>query len=85
MEEELKANIRAVFDAYSARQKLAASTVFLRAARNARFLEDITAGKGFTVRSYDNVMRWFSTNWPDGAEWPAHVARPSCCESGAAA
>lgn len=32
--------------------------------------------KSFTVRTFDEVMRWFSVNWPEGAEWPEFVPRP---------
>lgn len=30
-------------------------------------------------------MKWFSDNWPDGAEWPADVARPALTASPEAA
>ncbi|RVO40446.1 hypothetical protein CN093_11460 [Sinorhizobium meliloti] len=26
--------------------------------------------------TFERAMIWFSENWPDGAEWPAGVARP---------
>lgn len=31
---------------------------------------DLSTGK------FEFAMQWFSTNWPDGAEWPADVDRP---------
>lgn len=30
----------------------------------------------FTVRTYSNLMLWFSANWPEGAVWPANISRP---------
>jgi hypothetical protein len=29
-----------------------------------------------TTSTYERAMEWFSTNWPEGAEWPADVRRP---------
>ena len=76
MEEELKIILSTVGAAYAVHTKLAASTIWARAAKDARFLDRIESGQGFTVKTYDRAMQWFSDNWPEDAEWPAGVERP---------
>lgn len=77
MEQELIRNLRAVFEAYAAASKLASSTIWARAAKDARFLTRIEGGAAFTVKTYDSVLRWFSENWPEQAVWPESVLRPA--------
>jgi hypothetical protein len=77
MEEELKSNLKAVFSAFSDGSPLSAATVWSRAARDARFMERLEAGGGFTVKSYDRAIAWFSENWPEGAIWPEGIERPA--------
>lgn len=77
MEHELKANLRSVSDAFLAKSALAMSTVWARAVGDARFLERIDSGKGFTAKTYDRALAWFSANWPSEAGWPSNVARPA--------
>lgn len=33
-------------------------------------------GADLTSRRLDTAIWWISDNWPDGADWPAGVARP---------
>ncbi|MCI0599375.1 MAG: hypothetical protein L0Y60_07605 [Beijerinckiaceae bacterium] len=75
MESELKIALRKVGDAFAAATGLAQATIWARAAKDARFLERVESGKGFTVKTYDTAMEWFSGNWPDGASWPSDVPR----------
>jgi hypothetical protein len=77
MEQELKSNLKRVFTAFSAASQFSAATVWSRAARDARFLDRIEGGAGFTVKSYDRAIAWFSENWPDGIAWPEGVDRPT--------
>jgi hypothetical protein len=84
MEADLKANLRAVEAAFREKSELAASTIWARAVKDGRFMERLESGKGFTIRTYDTAMLWFSSNWPAGAEWPSHVARPAPAEGAAA-
>lgn len=76
MEEELKSHLRSLAVAFLAKSKLAPSTMWARAAKDARFLDRVEGGKGFTVKTYDSAVRWFFENWPEGAKWPADVPRP---------
>lgn len=36
----------------------------------------IEAGGDLTTRKFERAMRWFSENWPEGAEWPSDIERP---------
>lgn len=36
----------------------------------------LSRGGDLNTRTYEAAMQWLSDNWPDGAEWPAGVARP---------
>lgn len=76
MEADLKDNLRRVGEQFCSASDLAPATIWSRAAKDARFMERIESGKGFTVKSYDSAMRWFSANWPSTAIWPASVPRP---------
>lgn len=76
MERELIQNMRAVFEAYRAASPLSSSTIWARAAKDARFFTRVEGGATFTVKTYDTVVRWFSDNWPESAVWPEHVERP---------
>jgi hypothetical protein len=85
MEAELKAHMVKVGTRFSVATGLASSTVGMRVARDGRFFDRLTDGRGFTVKTYDNVLQWFSDHWPDNAEWPRDVPRPEPHRNGAAA
>lgn len=76
-EDEFTSNLRALGSAFLAASKLSPSTMWGRAAKDARFLARIDSGKSFTVRVYRETIRWFDENWPEGAVWPPEVPRPS--------
>ncbi len=58
---------------------LARSTIGMRVARDARFFDRLANGKGFTVKTYDAVVRWFSANWPDKGRMAVRgLATASC-------
>ena len=76
MEPELRANLFACAHAYAAGRKLELVTVARLAAGDWRFFERLDDGKTFTARKYDDVIRWFDANWPEGADWPESVAKP---------
>jgi hypothetical protein len=78
MEQELKEHLLALARGYAAaRGDLALSTVGRLAADDWRFFERVQDDeKTFTARKYDEIIEWFSANWPDGAQWPSDVRRP---------
>jgi hypothetical protein len=75
MEQELIRNLKAVADAFRIARPLAFGTLGRLAAGDWRFFDHL-GSKTFTARKYDQVIEWFSTNWPEGAVWPEGVARP---------
>lgn len=77
MENELRTDLRTCAESYALARGLEMSTVGRRAAGDWRFFDRITEGKSFTARTYDNVMRWFASNWPPGHPWPKGVRRPA--------
>jgi hypothetical protein len=76
MESELRDHLLRLAAAYMAASGLQATTLSQRAAGDWRFLGKLESGGRFTVRKYDDLVTWFSANWPD-AEWPADIRRPS--------
>lgn len=40
-------------------------------------LDQIAKGRDLMTEIFERAMQWFSDNWPDGAEWPRDVPRPS--------
>ncbi|WP_257625659.1 hypothetical protein [Rhizobium sp. L51/94] len=53
------------------------STVGRFCAADGRFFSRIRDGKTFTAKKYDEVVHWFSSNWPESADWPEDIARPA--------
>lgn len=46
-------------------------------------LDDIASGGDLATGTFERAMRWFSANWPEGADWPAEIPRPACTEEAA--
>ncbi|WP_316184676.1 hypothetical protein [Bradyrhizobium sp. SZCCHNRI1003] len=85
MEQELIRNLLGVAGAYRLGHAIELSTLGRRAAGDSRFFENLTSGgKTFTVRKYDELMAWFSANWPAGAAWPEGIERPAAADQTAA-
>lgn len=81
MERELTEHLVKVAEAYGRATGLKPGTVGRRMFGSDRFLSKVAEGASFTVRLYDEAMTRFAANWPDGAEWPADVPRPSIDEA----
>jgi len=47
-----------------------------RVFNDGKVLDNLVDGKDITIGRFERAMRWFSDNWPDGAEWPDEVPRP---------
>jgi hypothetical protein len=69
------APLMAVIDAYEAATGLPDSTVSSRVFIDGRKVGHLRNGGSITVDRFAKALRWFSDNWPDGAEWPAAVDR----------
>jgi hypothetical protein len=77
METELRSKLMACASAYASARKVSIATLGRLAAGDWRFFDRLDDdGKTFTARKYDDVIRWFSDNWPPETEWPVEVERP---------
>ena len=77
MEQELIRNLLTVAEAYSAQRGVSLSTLGRQAAGDWRFFDHLRdTTKTFTARKYDQVMSWFSENWPADLSWPSSITRP---------
>ncbi len=77
METQLVSHLIALSERFSAARDLGEATIGRHCASDGRFFSRIRDGKTFTLRKYDEVVFWFSTNWPDDVEWPTDVPRPT--------
>lgn len=76
MENELRSILLTTAEAYASAADCGLSTVSRRCRSEAGFFTRIAEpGKSFTARTFDEVMVWFATNWPEGADLPAHLRR----------
>lgn len=66
----------AVTDAFCAATGLSEARVSTRVFSGGRRIQQIRDGGDVGTMSFERAMRWFSENWPEGAEWPAGVPRP---------
>lgn len=58
------------------------STVGRHAAGDGSFFVRLPeAEKTFTIRKYDDVIGWFSSNWPADLAWPDDVPRPEAAKN----
>lgn len=83
MEKALASHLLQLVGAYSAACQLNESTVGRFCAADGRFFSRIREGKTFTVKKYDEVVAWFSSNWPEDLGWPTCVARPALAQEAA--
>jgi hypothetical protein len=67
----------AVSSAYRDARGLSVSRTSFLVFGDGKVLKELGAGeRDITTRRLEGALRWFSENWPDGAEWPAEVSRP---------
>lgn len=76
MEQELKSHLERLGGAFAEARGLALSTVGRLVANDSRFFARLDDGKTLTIRKFDEVLAWFSANWPAGVDWPEDVPRP---------
>ena len=71
------AHLLSVTDAYKSALGIEDTTVSARVFNDSKKLTALRTGADITVGRYNGAMHWFSANWPEGAVWPASVARPA--------
>lgn len=61
---------------YAKAKNITLSATSSRACGDHRRLPLLDEGRAsMTVHRVENVLAWFSTNWPSNAEWPKSVKR----------
>ena len=71
------AHLLAVADAYKAATELPDVTVSYRVFGDSKKLSGLRDGSAdITLGRYNDAFHWFSSKWPENAEWPRTVARP---------
>lgn len=77
MEEELRQNLNRCAAAFMTGRDIGTATLGRLAAGDWRFFDRLgDDGKTFTARKYDEIIQWFSANWPAEAAWPDGIVRP---------
>lgn len=70
--------LKAVAEAYGKARNFEPSTVSRVALGDGMRLPAILRGKAdMTTRRFEKTLIWFSENWPEGADWPTDVPRPT--------
>ncbi len=86
MEHELRHNLLRCATAYSQARNVGLATLGRLAAGDWRFFDRLEDdSRTFTARKYDEIILWFSENWPADLAWPADLDRPATSEAGEAA
>lgn len=83
MEAQLAGHLLTLCERFAASRNLGEATVGRHCAADGRFFSRLRDHKTFTLRKYDEVVAWFSENWPEGVAWPASVPRPVRAEEAA--
>jgi hypothetical protein len=78
LQADLTGQMLDLVDTFRRHRPLAESVIGLYAVGDSAFLKKLRKnGAKCTIVTVDEFIHWFDQNWPDGAEWPASVRRPS--------
>ena len=76
MEETLRQSLLALATSYATAADCSLQAIGREIMRDGSFFPRMRVGDGFTIKTFDRVIGWFSDHWPPSAEWPADVPRP---------
>lgn len=85
MEQTLREQLLFLANGYATATGVSEKTIGKRAINDNTFFDRLAEGNGFTVKTYDRVVRWLSANWPRDLKWPTHIDRPAPSATGEAA
>lgn len=63
-------------DLYCAATGLSRKRVSTLAMNGGHRLDRLAEGGDVQSRTHGAALQWFSDNWPDDTDWPAHIHRP---------
>ncbi|WP_421089647.1 hypothetical protein [Pseudochrobactrum sp. MP213Fo] len=72
----LKTALIEISKRYACAKCLSVSRVSTLVFGDGKVIARLEAGAGITTDRFELGIRWFSTNWPEQAVWPADVYRP---------
>jgi len=76
MEQELKSQLKSLFDRYAKATGKSLATISQLFADDWRFCDRLSdKSKTITLRKYDDIVIRFSTHWPEACEWPINIKR----------
>ena len=70
------ADLLTVVSAFATARNLSEGRVSTLAFGDGTRLKHLRSGGDMGARRIERAMAWFSSNWPEGANWPADVPRP---------
>lgn len=75
LETKAKSDLVRVIDAYQAAQPVGNATLSKAIYGASWFVEKLRDGTcpSFGLRKFDEIITWFSENWPRGAKWPTGI------------
>lgn len=68
---------------YSKARDLSQSRVSTLVFNDGKVFDRLSVGKDMTTGRFETAVRWFSANWPEGADWPDEIERPVPSEAAA--
>lgn len=78
----LKDQLLALATGYATHQGISLVRLSSRVFDDGKKLNSLAERGDITTARFERGMKWFSENWPDGAEWPLSVPRPDVALSG---
>jgi hypothetical protein len=73
----LVSRLLTVADAFGVSRGLSPSRVSTLAFGDGKVIARLRDGRDVTTNRYEAAMQWFSDHWPETAEWPDGVMRPT--------
>lgn len=67
----------ALADVYQAAKPMPDTTLSHRVFKDSKKLAAMRAGGDITTGRYEEALRYFADNWPDGVDWPTDVPHPA--------
>lgn len=76
MEETIRTQLLLLATTFAGVSQSTLPTIGRLALNDNTFFHRLKSGDGFTVRTADKLLQWFSDNWPENTEWPEGIERP---------
>lgn len=71
------AQLISIAESFALKAEISLSAVSSRVFNDGKKIASLKNGGDITVTRWHNAIVWFSENWPDEADWPKDIDRPS--------